>query len=239
MSLEPDAAVAPRLDKAPWRLSTALVLDIAERVAVVALFALFVHRLLPELTSLILIETVHPELIWLAADVNGQVLLLIIGEALIVALILLRRPSPTLSAHPLDWALSFGAVSAPLLFTVPGPPGALVPAVISTSMMLFGLMMQISAKLWLARSFGVVPANRGVKTGGPYRLLRHPMYAGYTLTHIGFLLGFPSLQNTLLYGAVFGAQVARLLREEWILMHDPVYKAYAARVRYRLLPGVF
>ena len=239
MSLEQEAAAAPVLAKGPWRFSAPLFLDITERVLVVALFAFFVHRLLPQLMSLILIETVHPEFIWAAPGVNGQVLLLVIGEALALALILLRRPSPTLSAHPLDWALSFGAVSAPLLFTTPAPPGTLVPSIIVTSLMLLGLVVQISAKFWLARSFGVVPANRGVKAGGPYRVLRHPMYFGYTLTHLGFLLGFPSLQNTLLYGAVFGAQVARLLREERILMRDPAYRAYASRVRYRLLPGLF
>jgi protein-S-isoprenylcysteine O-methyltransferase Ste14 len=65
------------------------------------------------------------------------------------------------------------------------------------------------------------------------------MYAGYTLTHIGFLFGFPSLQNSLLYLAVFLIEIARIFREESILNKDPLYRTYAARVRYRLLPGVF
>ncbi len=84
-----------------------------------------------------------------------------------------------------------------------------------------------------------MPANRGVKTRGLYRVVRHPIYAGYTLTHIGFLLGFPSLQNAALYAAVFAIEVMRLLREEAVLKRDPAYVDYAARVRYRLLPGVF
>ena len=95
------------------------------------------------------------------------------------------------------------------------------------------------AKIALWRSFGILPANRGVKTGGPYRLLRHPMYAGYLVTHVGFLVGFPSMQNTALYAAAFAVQVGRLLREEAILKEDPVYRNYAARVRYRLIPGLF
>ncbi len=65
------------------------------------------------------------------------------------------------------------------------------------------------------------------------------MYAGYTLTHIGFLLGFPLLQNSLLYFTAFLIDVTRLVREESVLNHDPLYRKYAARVRYRLLPGVF
>jgi protein-S-isoprenylcysteine O-methyltransferase Ste14 len=203
------------------------------------LFAVFVHRLLPQLENLIVIERVHPELIWQAAGINAQLLLLIVAEALSVALILLRRRSDTLSPHALDWALAFGAVTLPLLFTQPAPHGTLVPEALATALMLLGLLIQVSAKLALWRSFGVVPADRGVKTRGPYRLLRHPMYAGYTLTHIGFLLGFPSLSNTLLYAGVLALNIGRILREEAILSRDAGYRDYAKRVRYRLLSGIF
>jgi protein-S-isoprenylcysteine O-methyltransferase Ste14 len=236
MSLEQNAIPSAR----PKLLGgLALALDLAERIGVLFLFALFVQRLLPRLSDLVLIETAQPDLIWRAADVNAQALLLVIGEGLAVALILLRRRSATQSQHPLDWLLSFGAVSAPLLLTGPAPAGTLIPAALATALMLAGLLMQIAGKLALWRSFGLVPANRGVRTRGPYRFLRHPIYAGYTLIHIGFLLGFPSLPNALLYGALFAVEVARLLREEAILSRDPDYRAYAARVRYRLLPGVF
>ncbi len=222
---------------APARLG--LARDLAERLAVVTLFAVFVHRLLPQIANLVLIERAYPELIWQAAGINAQVPLLVIAEGLGVALILIRRRADTLSPHALDWALSFGAVTLPLLLTLRAQPGTLVPAFIATALMLSGLLIQISAKLALWRSFGVVPANHGVKTRGPYRLLRHPMYAGYTLTHIGFLLGFPSISNALLYASVLGLNIARIVREEAILKHDAGYRAYMERVRYRLLPGLF
>jgi protein-S-isoprenylcysteine O-methyltransferase Ste14 len=239
MSLDPNAPVQAAARRVQALAGREIARDLIERFAVLALFALFVCRLLPQLTSLVLIERAHPELLWQAADINAQVLLLVAAEAVGVALIIARRRSATLSAHPLDWALSFGAVSLPLLFTTPAAAGTAVPGAVVTALMLLGLLIQISAKLALARSFGVVPANRGVKTRGPYRVLRHPMYAGYTLTHIGFLLGFPSLQNTLLYAGVLALNVARILREEAILTRDAGYRAYAARVRTRLLPGAF
>jgi protein-S-isoprenylcysteine O-methyltransferase Ste14 len=47
------------------------------------------------------------------------------------------------------------------------------------------------------------------------------------------------LRNAILYLAALAIQIARLKREERILMLDPAYQAYAARVRYRLLPGLF
>jgi protein-S-isoprenylcysteine O-methyltransferase Ste14 len=130
------------------------------------------------------------------------------------------------------------AVNAPLLVT-PAAVSAIIPSQITTTLMVTGMIVQISAKAALGRSFGLIPANRGIKTKGPYRIVRHPMYAGYTLTHIGFLLGFPSLQNSLLYFTAFFIEIARVFREELILNQDPLYRAYAVRVRYRLLPGVF
>jgi protein-S-isoprenylcysteine O-methyltransferase Ste14 len=222
MSLEQSAPVVQT--PVATRLGLARGLDLAERLTVFALFVFFVHRLLPRLNGLVLIERAHPELMWEAADINAQVLLLVIAEALGVALTLVRRYSPTLSQHLLDWALAFGAVILPLLFTTPNPAGTLIPAFITTGLMLFGLLVQISAKFAFWRSFGVVPANRGVKTGGPYRGLRHPMYAGFTLTHIGFLLGFPSLANMLLYTAVLA---------RWRLPY--VCRRYSARTKFSVV----
>jgi protein-S-isoprenylcysteine O-methyltransferase Ste14 len=105
--------------------------------------------------------------------------------------------------------------------------------------MLVGLYVQISAKVILGRSFGLIPANRGIKVAGPYRIVRHPMYAGYTTLHMGFLLGFPSFWNILLYSTELVIQLARLLREELLLNEDQNYRAYAARVRYRVIPLIF
>jgi protein-S-isoprenylcysteine O-methyltransferase Ste14 len=219
-------------------LSKALVLDLVERAVVLLLFLYFANKMLPRLAALIAIEIAHPELFVLAASTNLDAALLVISELLGVLLILTRRPAAMVSTHPFDWALSLIAVNAPLL-AAPAAASTFVPSQIATALMFLGMIIQISAKAVLWRSYGIVPANRGIKTGGPYRFVRHPMYAGYTLTHIGFLLGFPSLQNALLYFTAFSIEVARLLREELILNKDPLYRAYIARVRYRLLPFVF
>ena len=240
MALEQDAPPAPPARRRfPPVIDMELTLDLAERAAVLLLFLLFVNRMLPRLVQLVLIQREHPEVILLAAGVNAQALLLVLSEFLGVLLIVIRRRSASLSSHPFDWALSFSAVSAPLLLTTPAAPSAIIPETLITTLMLMGLLVQISGKLALGRSFGLVPANRGVKTWGLYRVIRHPIYAGYTLTHAGFLLGFPSLPNAALYSAVFAIEVIRLLREEAVLKRDPAYVEYAARVRYRLLPGVF
>ena len=74
---------------------------------------------------------------------------------------------------------------------------------------------------------------------GPYRIVRHPIYAGYTIIHVGFLVSFPSLWNVILYSAVLTIQIARISREELLLRQDPSYRDYTARVRYRLIPMIF
>jgi protein-S-isoprenylcysteine O-methyltransferase Ste14 len=65
------------------------------------------------------------------------------------------------------------------------------------------------------------------------------MYAGYLLTHVGFLLLNPTFWNLGIYGLCYGLQVPRLLAEERLLSRDPQYRAYRAAVPYRLIPGVF
>lgn len=227
-----------RLNRLAQSDRIALALDLGERAIVVGLFALFAYRMLGRFTVLIALQIEHPELILAAATMNIGAILLVISESLGVFLILLRRPSPTLSAHPLDWTLSFVAVNAPLL-TVQARASTLLPPEVGFVVMFVGLIIQISAKTTLWRSFGIVPANRGIKTAGLYRLVRHPIYAGYTLTHVGFLLGFPSLSNALLYLAVLLVQIARIMREERLLARDSDYRNYTERVHYRLVPGIF
>ena len=79
-----------------------------------------------------------------------------------------------------------------------------------------------------------------VMSTGPYALVRHPMYSGITL----FFVGVP-----LLLGSWWGVAIALLfivlfairarIEERALIDGLPGYADYAARVRYRLLPGVW
>jgi protein-S-isoprenylcysteine O-methyltransferase Ste14 len=143
-----------------------------------------------------------------------------------------------MSNKAVDWLLGLTGSILPLL-ALPVAAGALLPAGVCGAIMLIGFCVQISAKLILGRSFGVIAANRGIKVGGPYRIVRHPIYVGYTIIHVGFLLSFPSVWNAILYSAVLAFQIGRILREELLLSQDQSYRDYAACVRYRLIPMIF
>ena len=91
----------------------------------------------------------------------------------------------------------------------------------------------------IGRSFGLVPANRGMVDRGPYALVRHPIYAGYLISHVGFLCAHPTVMNAALLVVADAALVYRALLEERTLAGDPRYRTYMQRVAWHLVPGVF
>lgn len=202
------------------RRQRALVFDMAERVIILALYGWLVMRLLPEK----------------AGGIGGYARLLLVSEGVVVVLLLIRHRTERISLDARDWAVAFSGTLAPLMVTRAGPqlaPGA------GLALMLVGLVIHLGAKLSLRRSFGIVPADRGVRTGGFYRLVRHPMYAGYMLAHLGFLLVSPSLWNMAVYAFGWTMLIMRMKAEEAVLAANPGYRAYMQRVRWRVMPGLF
>jgi len=114
-----------------------------------------------------------------------------------------------------------------------------VPEKIGATLQFAGLLVQLYAKLSLGRSFGVLPATRGLVTHGAYRWLRHPIYFGYLIAHAGFLLSNLSLQNAVVLAVLYAAQILRIHREEEMLATLPGYEDYRKNVRYRLIPGIY
>lgn len=88
----------------------------------------------------------------------------------------------------------------------------------------------------LGRSLGVAPADRGLVRHGPYRFIRHPIYAFELLFSIGWLVAEPTLINAAIISIWWAFQVARIIREERIISG---YDDYRQTVRWRVLPGVW
>lgn len=175
---------------------------------------------------------------WLAAPTRITLLLLVVSAFMTSGLSLFARVPVKR-----DWTLFAFICSVGGTFyflAVRLSPGVqLIPEAAGASLQLLGIFWQLFAKVSLRRSFGILPANRGVVSRGAYRFVRHPMYLGYFVADIGFLLANFGIQNMIVYGCQFALQVGRIVREEQLLSNDERYRAYRSKVRFRVIPGVF
>jgi protein-S-isoprenylcysteine O-methyltransferase Ste14 len=196
--------------------------DLLARVTIVTLFTLLSVNLLVDF-----MRTGH---------VTG--LLLIASESLVVVLTVMRRRARLVDRSVAAAVITtLSVVGPPLLRASDGVPLAsdAVTAIISA----IGLSFVVIGKIALGRSFGLVPANRGVVIRGPYTLVRHPIYTGYLVTHVAFLMANPNPWNAAVIVVADVALVLRALMEERVLRNDVEYQGYCQRVGWHLVPGVF
>lgn len=198
------------------------VRDLRARACIAALFTLLSVNLL-----LNFMRTGH---------VTG--LLLLASEALVVVLTAVRRRARLVDrtvAAAVTTTLSMAG--PPLLRATDALP--LVPDALTAIVSAVGLALVIVGKMTLGRSFGLAPANRGVVVRGPYGFVRHPIYTGYLITHLGFVVANPSPWNVVVIVIADAALIVRALMEERVLSHDATYQGYCQRVGWHLVPGVF
>ena len=165
-------------------------------------------------------------------------LLLLTSELLVVVLTLTRR-----QATRIDRTTSVRVIAAISLFGPfllrPAAEAALFNESLALTISGVGLATVVVGKLSLGRSFGLLPANRGVVCSGAYRLVRHPIYLGYLLTHVSFLMGNASLWNVAALGTADAALLIRAQFEERTLAGDDRYRQYLQLVPWRLVPGLY
>jgi protein-S-isoprenylcysteine O-methyltransferase Ste14 len=195
--------------------------DVASKFAIVGLFSMMVSAIAQDAA-----RTGH---------VTG--LLLLVSEALVVALTVIRRSATTVDRTWKARILTTFATFAPPL----ARPGsvALLGETYTIAIAGIGLIIVVLGKLSLGRSFGLVPANRGIVSTGMYRVVRHPIYLGYLITHAGFVLANPTMWNLPLLLVADVALLFRAVCEEQTLARDDAYRDYMTRVQWRVIPGVF
>jgi protein-S-isoprenylcysteine O-methyltransferase Ste14 len=201
---------------------TPLVRDIIERTALTALVGSLVWRIFAAILA--------GQQSWVSA-------LLLVGELLVIFFVVFGRRASESSTSTREWLIAFGGTAAPLMVAPGGTQ--IAPTGVIAALFLIGITLQVAAKLNLNRSFGIVPANRGVVTTGFYGIVRHPVYASYLIGHVAFLLLNPTPWNACVYATALALQIARMGAEEGLLSRDPAYAAYRESVRYRLVPGVY
>jgi protein-S-isoprenylcysteine O-methyltransferase Ste14 len=198
------------------------IADTAARTVVIALFTMMAVRL-----GMDYMQT---------GRLTG--LLLLASEALVVVLTVFRRAPAHVDRSAEARVLTAISMFGPPLVRPTGSEG-IAPEIATVAVSAAGLLMVIAGKLSLGRSFGLMPANRGIVSSGLYRLVRHPIYMGYLITHFAFVAANPTMWNLGLLVTADLALMARAVCEERTLARDPEYREYQQMVRWRVLPGIF
>jgi protein-S-isoprenylcysteine O-methyltransferase Ste14 len=178
---------------------------------------------------------------WWADPSRITLLLLLASESFTLGLVLLARRAGGRDLSPIAMAATLYAAFFFVFFQYQGTQH-LAPEWLGATLQLAGLGWQVASKVALGRCFGLLPASRGLVTRGPYRVVRHPIYLGYFIAHIGFLVTNFSWVNLFVLATLYLAQTVRMQREEAVLRageQGAQYQAYCTLVRYRLVPRVF
>lgn len=158
-------------------------------------------------------------------------------QALLAGIFLTRRRTDTTSTRPWDWFVA--TVGGWLAMAVRTDESGGSLEAFGTGLQIFGIICVFAGFAALGKSFGVVAANRGLKTYGPYRLVRHPIYFAHTMTLTGFVLANWTPWNMTILLVVTLFQVLRIHAEERVLSSTSDYAGYARQVRWRLFPGIY
>lgn len=174
---------------------------------------------------------------WNSYRVGGSpsALGLVAVNTIFVILFVIRRDATVVTSSLWLWLLAFAGSGTPLLMR---PSGTHYTSIIGSAVQLIGTVGIIASLLSLQRSFGIVPANRGIRHQGLYNVVRHPLYATELLTIAGFTISNPSISNISLFVIDCCLQFARAVAEERLLEHDADYVGYRNRIKYRLIPGI-
>lgn len=130
--------------------------------------------------------------------------------------------------------LVVGAFPAPVLYHAP-----LWLRSAGTPVTIAGFIVALWGLVYLRRSLSIIPEARRLVTEGPYRVIRHPLYAAEILVASAILLSEPALWAVLAFIPFIGVQLLRASFEERLLTRTfPGYAAYAART-WRIIPFVW
>ncbi|MCA8997036.1 MAG: hypothetical protein KDA80_08620 [Planctomycetaceae bacterium] len=104
-----------------------------------------------------------------------------------------------------------------------------------------GMAFHLSA-VWTLRTIRMLPeVGKGVQliTSGPYRIVRHPMYAGLLFATAFLLLAPLTTSRFLIWLALFLDLILKLHREEALMRSSFPHYDERMNNRARLIPGIY
>src|SRR5215470_7673695 len=147
-----------------------------------------------------------------------------------------RATTRSITARAAAVAATWSPFVIPLLHGAPPGP---VRQGVSDVLLLAGTAWAVWSLRSLGRNLSVIAQARDVADGGPYRWIRHPLYAGEIVSSLGLAIAAHSLATIAVWLGICALQVYRAVREEQLLLAVlPGYGAYRIRTA-ALLPGIF
>lgn len=180
----------------------------------------------------------HPQPL-LLVDALAKIASLLFA-ALLIALVAIRKPASSGAPGFVPKAVAFlGAFLGIAILALPRQAIGWPLQIVSTVLALGGMSFAVYALFWLGRSISVMSEARTLVTGGPYALVRHPLYLGEETALIGIALQFLSPLALAILVMQIGFQLARMRFEERVMTDAfPDYADYARRVK-RIIPGLY
>ena len=142
-----------------------------------------------------------------------------------------ERDGDTLALSATAISLLLGGILVSLLPIKPWP-------ILGVTFFVSGAVFTAISLSTLGSSFAIFPARRTLKTGGPYRVIRHPAYFGETAMLLGVALTVGSLLGWALMAASVGAFVFRIQGEERV-WNTPEFATYQQQTPWRLIPWIW
>lgn len=160
---------------------------------------------------------------------------------LVMVVLFVIRTSPIKKAQGLFPRVTaiVGTFLMSIITIFPRASLGLWPTVTATALVLFGTILSIYVLTQLGRSFSLMAEARRLVTGGPYAIVRHPLYLAEEIAMLGTALQYFSLFTMLIFVIHLLVQIQRMKNEEAVLHQIyPEYSAYQARTA-RLISKIY
>ena len=106
-------------------------------------------------------------------------------------------------------------------------------------LILVGWILSVYVLLWLGRAFSIMAQARRLVSGGPYAIVRHPLYLCEEFAVFGIVITHLSIEAVLIMVVQWLFQLRRMANEEKVLREAfPEYEAYAKRTP-KVIPRLF
>lgn len=174
-----------------------------------------------------------------AIELFAQIAVAVLFFLMIILLVIRRTPRRKLRGL-LPRLTAIAGCMLPIA-TIALPRGDLPPLVknLSSIILLLGVLASIAAVYYLGRSFSIFPQARALRTDGPYRFVRHPLYFAEFLVLVGGVCEIDMPWPVIILIVALGIQITRMNYEEQVLSEVfPDYRKYAARTA-RIIPGLY